>query len=78
MDIQEQIVSSLSRMNESINTNHLEVCQRLTALEVTQIPHKDLEKRVAKLEGWRNFVVGMAVTVGFLLKTATGYLINRH
>jgi hypothetical protein len=75
--VDSQLFDVLRDMRRELTDNHVEVVQRLTALEKASAPIEEIERRVKRLEGWRNFVVGIAVTLGFMLKTAMGYF-GRH
>ena len=68
MDIQEQIVAGLTKISDRQAANHIEVVQRLTALEtrVNESPIKEIETRVKSLEGWRNKIVGVTVAANML------------
>jgi hypothetical protein len=72
MDIQEQIVASLSKISDRQQANHLEVVQRLATLEtrVNDSPINEIEDRVNSLEGWRNKVVGFTVAANVIVMGA--------
>jgi hypothetical protein len=73
----DEIFTALRDMQHSINVNHLDVCQRLTALEVSSAPIGKLSKRVEKLEGFRNYIAGGIVTAHLLAGSVYAYL-KRH
>lgn len=67
MDTQQAIVDAISKMSDRQNNNHIEVVQRLTALETKFAPYESLTPRVASLEGWRGKITG-----AFALLSAIG------
>lgn len=69
-----QLLDTLRGMREDITDHHLEVCQRLTALETTLAPTTDLEKRVRKLEGWRSKIAGGVIVLNVLAGSALAYV----
>lgn len=59
MDNEQVIVDALSTISSRQNANHIEVVQRLTALETRIIPYDSLPPRVVALESWRGKVTGI-------------------
>ena len=76
MDIQEQIVAGLSKISDRQVANHLEVVQRLTALEtrVNESPIKEFDERIKTLEGWRNKAVGFTVALNLFITGAIEWI----
>lgn len=77
MDVNQTIVDALKTISERQTENHLDVVQRMTRVE-TQLaaipPLAPLELRVQKLEGWRNYLAGGFVVLGFGIKSALAYV----
>lgn len=38
---------------------------------------KNVEKRISDLENWRWYLVGIAVAIGFVIRTAWSYIISK-
>ena len=76
MDIQEQIVAGLSKISDRQVSNHLEVVQRLTALEtrVNESPVKEFDERIKKLEGWKNRAAGFTVALNLFVMGAIEWI----
>ena len=68
----DQILEELREMRSTMTANHVEVVQRLTALEtrVEESPIKELEHRIKSLEGWRNKIAGFTVAANLLIMGA--------
>lgn len=76
MDIQEQIVAGLSKISDRQVSNHLEVVQRLTALEtrINESPIEEIETRVRSLEGWRNKAAGLTIALNLFFAGAIEWI----
>ena len=72
-----EILTALRIISERQNENHIDVVQRMTRVE-TQLaaipPLAPLEQRIVKLEGWRNYLAGAFVVLGFGIKSALAYV----
>lgn len=66
------LYTALHDMRQEATDRHIEVVQRLTALEtrINEAPTAEIEKRVKKLEGWKNKAVGFTVAANMLLSGA--------
>ena len=65
-------------LSDQINANHLDVCQRITALETTV---SGLPQRVESLEGMRGKITGALAVVNVIITAAISlavYLFKRH
>lgn len=69
-----QIFDVLRDMGKEIKENHIEVVQRLVALEKASAPITVLEHRVQKLEGWRNRIAGGVIVLNVLAGSALAYV----
>lgn len=77
MDVQERIADALVQLSEQQNKNHLEVCQRLTAVETKLDGLAPLEDRVRKLEGWRNTFAGFTIAANMAFAGALAWFKHR-
>lgn len=66
MDTQDRLVAAITKLSDTVNQNHLEVCQRLTAVETSLDTFAPLPERVARLEGWRSKVIGFTVAANMV------------
>ena len=69
----DQILDELRSMRDTMNLNHIEVVQRLTAVETEMKLKAPLEDRVQKLEGWRSKVVGIAIASNMVFAAALAW-----
>ena len=69
-----QIIDALTDIRDRMAENHLDVCQRISRLEVA---YSDIPQRVSKLEGWRNKFAG-GLIVGNMLWVGLIALFKRH
>lgn len=68
------LYDEIRAMRTEQTDRHLEVVQRLTALEVTLAPMPEIEARVKKLEGWRNMIAGALVVVSAMWTGLVTYI----
>ena len=63
-------MDTISTLAKTISKNHLEVCQRLTAIEstakVNQLAYGDIPKRVRQIETQFAWLKGLGATVTFI------------
>lgn len=60
----------LRDMRKESEDRHIEVVERLSALETNIANLKDLDDRVKHLEGWRNKMAGALVAINMLFGAA--------
>ena len=59
------LYTALHDMRQEATDRHIEVVQRLTALEtrINESPTTEIEKRVRKLERWKNTAAGISIAL---------------
>lgn len=76
MDSQD-IITELRALREQQTANHIEVVQRLTAVETQIAPMHPLEERVRKLEGWRSKIAGGLIVTNAIGMAVTAWVSKR-
>lgn len=73
-DTEDRIIAALEKISETQHTNHLAVCERISALEAT---HSGLPERVSSLEKWQSRIAGGIGVITTFVTVLGAYLTKK-
>lgn len=73
-DTEDRIIAALDKISDTQHTNHVAVCERLSALEAT---HSGLPERISALEQWQSRLKGAIAVVTTFITVLGAYITKK-